>query len=143
MDPLQEQLTAFELACHQAGLKATHQRLEIYRELITTKDHPTADMLYQRLRMRLPTISLDTVYRTLSTLADHALINRVETAESLARFEVSPVRHHHIICRKCGEIMDFVWSIIDEAPLPTEILNWGNIDHKSIVVYGTCNRCLK
>jgi Fur family peroxide stress response transcriptional regulator len=92
--------------------------------------------------MRLPTISLDTVYRTLSTLADHGLINRVETAESLARFEASPVRHHHIICRKCGRIMDFVWSLIDEVPLPDQVKDWGKIDHKSLVVYGTCNRCL-
>jgi Fur family transcriptional regulator, peroxide stress response regulator len=140
---MRKQLATFELACHDAGLKATHQRLEIYRELITAKDHPTADTLYQRLRMRLPTISLDTVYRTLSTLADHGLINRVETAESLARFEASSVRHHHIICRKCGHIVDFVWSLIDEVPLPNEISEWGNIDHKSLVVYGTCNRCLK
>jgi Fur family peroxide stress response transcriptional regulator len=143
LESVQQQLAAFELACHEAGLKATHQRLEIFRELITTKDHPTADMLYQRLRTRLPTISLDTVYRTLSTLTDHGLINRVETAESLARFEASSVQHHHIICRKCGRIMDFVWSLIDEVPLPDEIKDWGRIDHRSLVVYGTCNGCLK
>jgi Fur family transcriptional regulator, peroxide stress response regulator len=143
LDHLQAQLTAFELACRKAGLKATHQRLEIYRELLQATDHPTADTLYQRLRLKLPTLSLDTVYRTLATLANRGLISKVETAESLARFEVPRIRHHHLICRKCGEIMDFVWSLLDEAPLPGEIMSWGKIDHKSLVVYGTCNRCMK
>jgi Fur family peroxide stress response transcriptional regulator len=117
--------------------------MEVYRELTEATDHPTADTLYQRLRMRLPTISLDTVYRTLATLAEHGLVNRVDTAQSLARFEAPRMRHHHLICRSCGEIMDFVWSRIDEVPLPDDILSWGKIDHKNVVVYGVCNRCLK
>jgi Fur family peroxide stress response transcriptional regulator len=143
MDSLQEQLTAFEVACRKARLKVTHQRLEIYRELLMATDHPTADSLHQRLRMKLPTISLDTVYRTLATLANRGLINRVETAESLARFEATRIRHHHLICRNCGEIMDFGWALIDEVPLPDEITHWGKIEHKNVVVYGVCNRCLQ
>jgi len=143
MDSLKRQLTAFEAACRKAGLKVTHQRLEIYHELLMATDHPTADTLHRRLRMRLPTISLDTVYRTLATLADRRLVNRVETAESLARFEVAQIRHHHLICLECGEMMDFVWSVLDEIPLPGGIMNWGKIDHKSVVVHGVCKSCLK
>lgn len=143
MGSLKEKLYGFEEACRKAGLKLTHQRLEVYRELLQSTDHPTADRLHQRLRVKLPTISLDTVYRTLATLAERGLINKVETAESLARFEAPIEKHHHLICRRCGEIMDFVWARIDRLVLPDEILNWGKIDHKSVVVYGVCNRCLK
>lgn len=141
MELLQEQLNAFEAACRKAGLKVTHQRLEVYRELLLAVDHPTAESLHHRLRGRLPTISLDTVYRTLATLAKHGLINRVETAESLSRFEVARIPHHHLICRECGEIVDFTWSLIDEAAIPAEISAWGKIDHKSLVIYGVCTRC--
>jgi len=142
MEVAAEDLKHFELACRKAGLKRTPQRLEIYRELLLSQDHPTAEALHRRLREKLPSVSLDTVYRTLATLVDHGLINRVETKESLARFEVAGLPHHHLICRRCGQIMDFQWPIMDEMPLPEEIETWGKIDQKSVVVYGICQSCL-
>lgn len=143
MKSIAKKLTDFETSFRKAGLKVTHQRLEIYRELLMATDHPTADVLHQRLRDKLPTISIDTVYRSLATLASNGLINRIETPESLARFEATQVRHHHLICRKCGKIMDFIWPLIDELDLPDEISDWGKIDNKNVVVYGVCKKCLK
>lgn len=143
MKSLSEYLSNFKTSCRNAGLKVTHQRLEIYRELLTSSDHPTADILHQRIRNKLPTISLDTVYRTLATLADCDLISRIDTSESMARFEVSKVRHHHLICRGCGKIKDFTWPLIDQAELPDEVSAWGEINEKNLVVYGLCTQCLK
>jgi len=143
MKSLDEQLSDFEISCRNSGLKVTHQRLEIFRELLEAMDHPTADILHQRIRNRLPTVSLDTVYRTLATLADRGIINRVDTSESLARFEASQVLHHHLICRRCGEIKDFIWPLIDKASLPDDISTWGEANDKRLVVYGVCKKCLK
>jgi Fur family peroxide stress response transcriptional regulator len=139
----QDLLSAFERACRDAGLKLTHQRLEIFRELAMATDHPSAEALHQRLRRTIPTISLDTVYRTLATFASQGLINKVETVESQARFEATVFRHHHLICSRCREINDFQWPAIDEASLPEEITPWGRIDTRNVVVYGVCNKCLK
>jgi Fur family peroxide stress response transcriptional regulator len=139
----QEQLTAFESACREAGLRLTHQRLEIFRELAQATDHPSAETLHQRLRRTIPTISLDTVYRTLATFAGHGLINKVETVESQARFEATTFRHHHLICSRCREIIDFQWPAIDEASLPEEVTPWGRIDTRNVVVYGVCRKCLE
>ena len=61
IEKIQEKLAAFESACREAGLRLTHQRLELYRELAKVDDHPTAEMLYQRLRKTMPTISLDNI----------------------------------------------------------------------------------
>ena len=140
---IEEQLTAFERACRTAGLRLTHQRLESYRELALAADHPSAEALHQRLRQRIPTISLDTVYRTLATFAGHGLIHKVETVESQARYEVTLMQHHHLICSRCKEIMDFHWRAIDEAALPDVVRNWGRIDNKNVVVFGICSRCLE
>ncbi|ABC78759.1 Fur family transcriptional regulator [Syntrophus aciditrophicus] len=142
MDPLEEKIAAFETACRKAGLKVTRQRREIYRELLLSTDHPSAEALHQRLRGILPGISLDTVYRTLATLASAGLIKKVETSESLSRFEATFSRHHHLICRQCGQIQDFTWSFLDEVSLPDEIGDWGRIDSKNVVVYGICSTCL-
>ena len=136
-------VNAFEQACRQTGLRMTHQRLEIFRELAQSSDHPSAETLHQRLRRRIPTLSLDTVYRTLATFAKHGVINKVETVESQARFEPTTRRHHHLICSRCREIMDFQWQEIDAAPLPEIIGHWGRIDTRSVVVYGVCRKCLK
>lgn len=142
MDTLEEQLRRFVDACREAGLKLTHQRLEIFSELARSVDHPTAEALHQRLRRKIPTLSLDTVYRTLATFARYGIINKVETVESQARFEVTLVRHHHLICSTCNTIMDFQWPLVDEATLPEEIAGWGKVDNRSVVIYGICKNCL-
>jgi Fur family peroxide stress response transcriptional regulator len=133
---------AFENACREAGLRLTHQRLEIYSELAFACDHPTAEIIHQRIRKKIPTISLDTVYRTLATFAHHGLINKIETVESQARFEVKITRHHHLICRKCNAINDFQWESLDDVKLPVEISRWGRIENKNVIVYGTCSQCM-
>jgi Fur family transcriptional regulator, peroxide stress response regulator len=135
-------LAAFEGACRQAGLRLTHQRLEVYRELTASDDHPSAEVLHRRLRRRNPRLSLDTVYRTLATFAESGLITRVETVESQGRFEAATARHHHLICRRCKEIMDFRWQGIDDASLPAPIEGWGRIENRTVVVHGVCRKCL-
>ena len=139
----EKRMAAFEEACREKGLRRTPQRLEIFRELAFSGDHPTAETLYQRLRGRMPGLSLDTVYRTLGTLARHGLIHRVDTAESQARYEVADTQHHHLICDRCGSISDFAWVETDAAALPSEVEAWGSAHRKVVVVYGTCRACLQ
>jgi len=55
-------------------MKVTHQRTEIFRELAAGTEHPDAETVYQRVCKRVPSISRDTVYRTLSTLETKGLI---------------------------------------------------------------------
>lgn len=139
---LKHQLEVFHEECRKRGLRLTPQRLEIFRELAQSMDHPSAEQLHQRLIKKMPTLSLDTIYRTLATFVQYELVNRVETAESQARFEVTHGRHHHLICHKCREIMDFEWNDIDQLTLPEQLQSWGRVEKKSVVVYGTCEKCL-
>jgi len=140
---LQVQLRHFKAACREAGLKLTHQRLEIYRELANSTDHPSTEVLHQRLIKKMPTLSLDTVYRTLATFNLHGLIHKVETIESQGRFEVVYERHHHLICSECGEIIDFRWPAIDDVTIPKEVGSWGRIGSRNVVLYGVCKECAK
>ncbi|MEE4254042.1 MAG: Fur family transcriptional regulator [Desulfuromusa sp.] len=129
-------------ACRKRDLRITPQRLEIFKKLAQTTDHPTAEKLHQRLVEQMPTLSLDTVYRTLGTFVEMGLINKVETIESQAHFEVSTVQHHHLICEQCRKIIDFEWKQVEEVPLPDETQSLGKFERKSVVVYGTCQDCL-
>jgi len=138
---IKNKLGDFEESCRGAGLKLTHQRLEIFRELAMASDHPSAEILHKRLQQRLSTLSLDTVYRTLATFEKHQLITKVATIESQARFEAEMDRHHHAICRQCGSITDFSWQSFDETLLPEAINGWGRIDKKNITLHGVCGTC--
>lgn len=137
------QLALFQSACRDKSLRVTPQRIEIFKELALSSDHPTAEKLHQRLIERMPMLSLDTVYRTLGTFSNLGLIKKVETVESQARFEVSYVQHHHLICERCGKIIDFQWQYVDDAALPPEVQHLGCFERKNVVVYGTCQDCLK
>lgn len=137
-----QKLAEFEGICRQKGLKLTHQRLEIYRELLHFANHPTAETIYNRVRRHIPTISLDTVYRTLALLEEAGMIVRIQSPESHARFETDSAPHHHLLCKKCQQITDFTWHAFDTMPPPPALQTWGEISRKNIVVEGVCNDCL-
>ncbi len=136
-----DELAGFQDACRQSGLRLTPQRLEIFRELAESMDHPSVEELHRRLLVKFPTLSLDTIYRTLGTLSRHGLVHRIESVESHARYEVRGAPHHHLICRSCKEIVDFEWAFFDEASLPDELKAWGRIEGRNVVVYGLCREC--
>jgi Fur family peroxide stress response transcriptional regulator len=139
----QPQLDRFEQMCKSAGLKVTHQRLEIYRDLLAAHDHPSAETLYKRLEKRLPSLSLDTVYRTLATFEKLKLVQRLETVESQARYEALTCRHHHFLCDTCGQVFDFAWHSFDAMTLPSGLAAIGAIARTSVVVHGTCAACAR
>ncbi|WP_028579508.1 Fur family transcriptional regulator [Desulfogranum japonicum] len=140
---IQQQLKKFETTCRNLNLKVTHQRLEIFHQLLLADDHPTAEILHSRLAESLPTLSLDTVYRTLTTYEKHNLIRRIETKESHARYEIATTLHHHFICDDCGQVKDFFWPDFDTMPAPGTVAELGQIRRKNAVIHGICPECSK
>ena len=138
----QQRISQFEQICKSAGLKVTQQRLEVYCELLESADHPSAETIYRRLAERLPTLSLDTVYRTLATFEKLHLVHRVETTGAQARYEALTSRHHHFLCDDCGKVIDVYWQDFDTIPLPVPAEGIGSIDHASVVMRGVCATCL-
>jgi Fur family transcriptional regulator, peroxide stress response regulator len=140
--PAEKIVSPFQRACAKAHLKVTPQRLQIYRELVLAADHPSAEILHSRLRAAMPTLSLDTVYRTLATLEKHQLIKRVQTVHAQTRYEAKMDRHHHFICRNCENVLDFIWPAIDQHALPEEIGHLGAVLDRTVTVSGICRECL-
>jgi len=136
------QIAHFEETCRAHGLKITHQRLEIYRALVKSTEHPSAEALYKKLARRMPTLSLDTVYRTLATFEELGLVKRVETMGSQARFEAKIEQHHHFFCDGCGRLTDFSWHSFDSMGLPEDLRELGEVREKNVVLHGLCKQCL-
>jgi Fe2+ or Zn2+ uptake regulation protein len=100
-------LAAEMLACVRAsGLKLTPQRMAIVRELASDPTHPTAQELYERLQVELPTMSFATVYNTLDALAAAGLCAALSLSPGAARFDPNMEAHHHAVCDRCGLVRD-------------------------------------
>ncbi|MBW1744591.1 MAG: transcriptional repressor [Deltaproteobacteria bacterium] len=139
----QDRLRTFETRCRREGLKLTHQRLEIFRELASTYDHPSANTIYQRVQTRIPTISLDTVYRTLLTFEDCGLVARVPAFDDQARFDADLSPHQHLACTECKRVEDLHWEGFNDIEPPPKTEEWGDIKSKHVVLRGICKACLK
>ncbi len=86
--------------------RMTPQRRVILEELRRSEAHPSADELYERVRRRLPRISLATVYRNLDLLAERGMIRRIEAGGGRRRFDGRTEPHHHVRCTRCGRVED-------------------------------------
>ena len=138
---LKEKIADFIQTCQGYQLKITPQRVAIYKELLNSEKHPTADAIYQAVMMEYPNISFDTVNRTLLTLAEIGILDVVEVFGGAKRFDTNIEEHHHLHCLRCGSIQDFVNSDYDHLDVPEEILDDFEVVRKRVVLKGICSKC--
>lgn len=123
--------------------KYSRQREEIKHYLSTRKDHPTADNVYMAIRRQIPNISLGTVYRNLTLLADTGEILRLRLGDGVDHFDFDTSPHYHFVCKECGGVSDLnmknIDSIIDIAGAGFD----GCIDGHVTYFYGSCGSCCK
>jgi Fur family peroxide stress response transcriptional regulator len=100
LQTLKEQLTHHRL-------KATSQRLVIYQSLLKNDDHPSAENIYDLIRVKHPSISLATVYKTMDALVAAGLAKKVKTGDDLLRFDAKTGNHSHLYCSNTNQIIDF------------------------------------
>jgi len=127
--------------CGRLGIKATHQRREIFREVARTDEHPDAETIFGRVRKRIPAVSRDTVYRTLALLEEKGLLNRLELFSGRTRFDARVDRHHHFICTQCGLVRDFTSEAMDRLRAPKRVREWGDVQSTHIQLRGICRTC--
>lgn len=137
-----EQLAHWTATARAAGVKLTHQRLEIFRELAGNLDHPDVESLYQAVRQRVPTVSLDTVYRTIWTLHELGLVATLGPRRDAIRFDVNLEPHHHYVCVRCGLVRDLGADELDAVRVPDAVRALGGVLEARVEIRGVCARCL-
>ena len=100
-------------------LKITHQRIVVYQALILSKNHPTAEQIYDSIKSKNPSITLATVYKTLETFAENHLINKVSSPQGAMRYDARIDNHNHIYISNTNEILDY-----DDQELKVILLNY-------------------
>ena len=98
-----------DVTLRNAGLRVTQQRRTIVATLLDSDDHPNAEDVFHRAREADDSLSVATVYRTLSTLADAGIVQRVAVDDGPARFEICPeTDHDHLVDVDTGEVVELV-----------------------------------
>ena len=139
-EELEQRLTFFEEECRNRGLRVTEQRREIFKTVAASHSHPSAEDVFAQVREKLANVSLDTVYRTLASLAEMELIIRVGTPYK-ERFDGDLRPHAHFICSKCGEVYDVFYDKKYMMLPLREAFSCGEVRQICLQYKGTCNRC--
>jgi Fur family peroxide stress response transcriptional regulator len=122
--------------------RITPQRLALLDMLVHSDEHLSAAQLYERLQTRFPTMSLATVYKTLSLLKDMGEVNEISFSDGDTHYDASnPTPHTHLICTQCHRISDVPFIA---APNLTEELaaqTGYQITGHRFDFYGICPDC--
>ncbi len=138
---LENRVREFWDACRAAGLRITPQRTEIFRELVQTDEHPDAESVHNRIRDRMPNVSLDTVYRTLALLEEYGLIRKVEVFSERLRYDPNMKQHHHFVCSRCGAIYDIHDRKLNRVQPSPKTPIGGEVESVHVQFRGICSKC--
>ncbi|HBL41093.1 MAG TPA: transcriptional repressor [Ruminococcaceae bacterium] len=116
------------------------QRDKILENLCSRCDHPTAEELYADLKVNMPNLSLGTLYRNLALLAENGTVQKFHCGSS-DRFDGNVHRHYHLLCDRCGRLID-----LEHEPVPDLDDDFrqnfeGRIRTHHITFYGLCPQC--
>jgi len=142
-ETFEHRMAVFRKTCRERGLRITPQRLAVFRELASSREHPSAEAIYKRVHKRLAATALDTVYRTLATLEEMGLVARVGVAGNSQRFECGIEPHHHFICRVCGAVLDVFSEKLDQVRLFAPPPDGCTIESAQVAFRGLCRDCAK
>lgn len=126
-----------------AGTKYSRQREAILAYLHSTKEHPTAETVYSKLRIEYPKLSLGTVYRNLNLLAESGKIMRLNCGDGMDHFDATVCPHNHFICKGCGKVMDLDMPSLEFINERAAENFGGRIQGHQIYFYGKCKDCVK
>ena len=122
----------------ERGIRATAQRLAIAEFVLHTDEHPSADEVWDAVRVSFPMVSRATVYNTLNLFVDHGLLQALVVTEGRVVFDPNMRKHHHFIDEETGEILDLPWEALKVGRI--DRLEGFDVRDYQVLVRGTRRR---
>jgi len=121
--------------------RLTPQRQAVLKAFLElSREHPTAESIYQAARRYCPTVGLATVYRSLDLFVQMGLIQKAPSLNGTARYDTQKVPHNHFVCLKCGRTYEFHKAQQPEAD--GEFAEKGfQVFNTSTIYFGYCPSC--
>lgn len=123
-------------------MKYSRQRESILNSLNEKLDHPTAEMVYNCVKKEQPNISLGTVYRNLNQLVEQGVLRRIATPTSGDRFDIRTDPHAHLLCTRCGKVLDLEDDLISELDRNVMRTTGFLVNDRQLLLSGICADCL-
>jgi len=127
-----------EARLREHGIQPSAQRVAIAEYVLRTDEHPSADLVWTRVKKRLPYVSRATVYNTLNLFVEKGLLRSLSLADDSVVFDPKTVRHHHFIDEETGEIHDVPWEKVQVCNV--EALRGFEIHDYQVVIRGVRKR---
>ena len=128
-------------ALKQNNFRLTPQRVELVRLIAVSDGHPSASQLYTKIKLRFPTMSHATVYKTLNMLKEINQVLEIDLRDDSHYDGNRPEPHPHLICVNCNKIIDGELTIEKEALQKLEQTSGYKILRPQISFYGLCPEC--
>lgn len=124
------------------GKRVTPQRTLLLRVIRESSGHLDADEIYRQARENDPRISLSTVYRTVNLLKELGLVEELHFDEEHHHYEMTADRiHHHLVCTRCGQIVEFESPVLDGLWAGLEREHGFSVERVQIDAVGRCRQC--
>lgn len=131
----------FRHACVAAGLAATHQRMVIFEALESMPGHPSPEDVYLRVKRRVPSVSLATVYKNIHLFIESGIFQEVSLHHGSLRVETNRMPHHHLVCRTCRSITDIGLEELGLKKQTARLADGFLVERYAVDVLGVCAAC--
>ena len=128
----------------ELGYRLTPQRMMVLSAIENSDNHISAEEIYAQIVVKYPNVNISTVYRTLELLKRLGLVTETDLGNGHVRYHpVEKGHHHHLVCEKCGTIIDIDESTL--ARLQDVLLHRYNFsaELRHVAIFGLCEKCRK
>jgi len=143
-----DSIDKLKIVLKEKGYKLTPQRRGILEVIIQNQGkHLSTEEIYDIAKVQCPEIGLATVYRTLILLEELEVITKVNFDDGCSRYELNlhgdEHQHHHLICIKCGAIIEVQVDLLDNLEDEIERTHDFEIKDHRVKFFGLCSNCKK
>lgn len=131
----------FRELCAEHGIAVTHQRQVLYEVMQGMDGHPSPEEIYARVKRKIPSISLATVYKNIHLFVESGVLREVSLHHGSQRLEMNAEEHHHLVCSKCKSIEDIDESSLGALPKRRKLADGFLVERYSVDVIGICAKC--
>lgn len=131
----------FRDLCAEHGIAATHQRQVLYEVMQGMEGHPSPEEVYHRVRERVPSVSLATVYKNIHLFVASGVLREVSLHHGSVRVERNERAHHHLVCSKCKSIQDIEAGDLSFDAQRAKLPQGFQVERYAIDVIGICAMC--
>lgn len=131
----------FRQLCAEHGIAMTHQRQVLYEVMQGMEGHPSPEEVYDRVKAKVPAISLATVYKNIHLFVESGIFRKMSLHHGSVRVEMNSEDHHHMVCSRCKSISDIGEHELGLAPARRLLSGGFLVERYSVDVIGLCAKC--